>query len=167
MKNVANKIFGFAAAGALALTPMAAANAEDVIPASNPTATAVATSAMSVQFIDASQYTLDHAREYAAATSHDKLAIIVWGGNRTLQQEAYNAARDLVGMGIPTAFVLAPDHNNSDAEAVMQVYAGSRPYTDAAIGTNHADVVRTTMREAGITAYREAFPQQVAALSLR
>tara|TARA_R110000850_G_scaffold38800_28_gene101014 strand:- start:5381 stop:5893 length:513 start_codon:yes stop_codon:yes gene_type:complete len=167
MRNVANKIFGAVASAALVATPVAMANAEDAVTSANTNVAVATVDPLQVQYVGAQDQTLNDARTLVADASHNKVAIVVWGGNRTLQQEAYNAALDLVDMGIPTAFVLAPDHNSSEAEAVMQVYAGSRPYTDAAIGTDHANIVRTTMREAGVVAYRDAFPQRVAALSLR
>lgn len=119
-----------------------------------------------MQFVDAQRDTPNDARILAAAASRDKVAIVVWGGNRTIQQEAYNAARDLVGMGIPTAFVLAPDDNGLDGDAAMTVYAASLPRSDSRWGTNYAREVRADMREAGIDAYRRAFPAQLAALAL-
>jgi len=73
----------------------------------------------------------------------------------------------LIDMGIPTAFVLAPDHNNLDGDAVMQVYAASTPRSDSHWGINHADKVRADMRDAGIEAYKQAFPQRVATLPIR
>ena len=167
MRNVAKNIFGAVAGAALVATPMVAAIAQDAATPANMNVAAATIDPLQVQYVDATSETIGGARGFAAAASHDKIAIVVWGGNQTIQQEAYNAARDLVGAGIPTAFVLAPDHNGSDAEAVMQVYAASTPRTDAAFGTNYAGEVRVTMREAGLAAYREAFPQQLAALSLR
>lgn len=121
---------------------------------------------LQVQFIGAQNQTANDVRAIAANASHNKVAIVVWGGNRTIQQEAYNAARDLVGMGIPTAFVLAPDDNGLDGDAAMTVYAASLPRSDSRWGTNYAREVRADMREAGIDAYRRAFPAQLAALSL-
>ena len=169
MNGTMKTIFGSLAAGALALTPMAAATAEETATPANQNVTSAAASVeqLQVQYIGVQDQTINDARIVAANASHNKVAIVVWGGNRTIQQEAYNAALDLVDMGIPTAFVLAPDHNTSDEEAVMQVYAASTPRTDAAFGTNYAGIVRQNMREAGIIAYREAFPRELAALSIR
>lgn len=166
MKNVAKMIFGTVAAGALAITPTAAIAQDATTPANTNVATAAATT-LQVQYVDATGESAAGARGFAAAASRDKVAIVVWGGNRVIQQEAYNAARDLVGAGIPTAFVLAPDGNGLDGDAYMQVYAGSTPRADGTYGTNYANEVRSSLREAGLTAYREAFPAQVAALSLR
>lgn len=165
MKNVAKKIFAGIAGTALALSP-ASAIANDDAPATNGAA-AITANALTVQFVGAQNRTINDARTLAADASHNKVAIVVWGGNRAIQQEAYNAALDLVDMGIPTAFVLAPDENGLEGDAAMTVYAASLPRSDSRWGTNYTDQVRADMREAGIAAYREAFPQQVAALSLR
>jgi hypothetical protein len=167
MKNGTVKtIFGSIAAGALALTPVAAFS--QAAPANqNVTPVAASVQQLQVQFVDVQNDAVPAARRLAAIASRDKVAIVIWGGNRAIQQEAYNAARDLVEMGIPTAFVLAPDHNSLDDEAVTQVYAASTPRSDGHYGTDHANLVRADMRNAGIAAYREAFPQQLAALALR
>lgn len=166
MRNVANKMFGLAAAGVMAMTPMAAFS--QAAPANqNVTPVAASVQQVSVQFVDAQDRTMNDARFLAAAASTERVALVVWGGNRTIQQEAYNAARDLAGMGIPTAFVLGPDHNNLDGAAVMQVYAASTPRADGMWGIDNADQIRANMREQGLAAYREAFPAQLAQLSLR
>lgn len=118
-----------------------------------------------VQFVDARDRTINDARILAAAASHNRLAIVVWGGDRTIQQEAYNAARDLNHMGIQTAFVLAPDHNSLSGDAVMQVYAASTPRFDAHGGRNNASDFRPMMRDAGVEAFREAFPERYRGLN--
>jgi hypothetical protein len=172
MSFMSSRFMKLAAAPALALgaltssvaIPFAAANAQERPVAMQPVA---ANSNVQVQYIDASQNSVGFARERAGAASHDGIAIVVWGGNRTIQQEAYNAARDLAGIGIRTAFVLAPDDNGLNGDAALQVYAASVPRGDARMGTNNAQYIRADMREAGLRAYRDAFPQQLAALSLR
>tara|TARA_R110002110_G_scaffold67928_8_gene184406 strand:+ start:611 stop:1102 length:492 start_codon:yes stop_codon:yes gene_type:complete len=163
MRNVANKIFGAVAAGAMAMTPMAAFS--QAAPANQNVDVSV--QQPSVQYVDATRETMAGARGFAAAASNDKVAIVVWGGNRAIQQEAYNAALDLADMGIPTAFVLAPDGNGLDGDAHMQIYAASTPRANATYGTQYASEVRPSMREAGIAAYREAFPAQLAVLSIQ
>ena len=120
-----------------------------------------------VQMLDARERPQRDARGLAAIASRDKVAIVVWGGNRAIQQEAYFAARDLAGAGIPVAFLVGPDHNSLDGDAVMQVYAASAPRSDAHWGLNNADRVRSDMRAAGLTAYPEAFPAQWAPLQAR
>lgn len=119
-----------------------------------------------VQFIDVQTYTMNDTRIIAASASRNKIAIVVWGGNRVIQQEAYNAARDLVNIGIPTAFVLGPDDNGLDADAAMTIYAASLPRFDSRWGTNYASSIRADMREGGVEAYRMAFPREAAALGL-
>lgn len=162
MASLATRAFGVIAAGAAALMPAPAIS--ETVPANqNVTAAAVTPT---VQFINAQDRTMNDARGIAASASYNRVAIIVWGGNRALQQEAYNAARDLNNIGIETAFVLAPDHNSLPGDAVMQVYAASKPRFDAHGGSDNARDVRPMMRNAGVDAYREAFPRRVAALQL-
>jgi hypothetical protein len=176
MSLMSNKLFRMAAAPALALgalsstVPFNAAIAQErpaaaQLVAAN-TNVAVSTTTPQVQYVDVSRYSAGYAREAAGAASHDGIAIVVWGGNRTIQQEAYNAARDLAGIGIRTAFVLAPDDNGLDGDAALQVYAASTPRSDGRMGTNNAQYIRTDMRDAGLRAYREAFPAQAIALGL-
>jgi len=162
MASLATRAFGVIAAGAAALMPAPAIS--ETVPANQHVTAAAVTP--TVQFINAQDRTMNDARGIATDASYNRVAIIVWGGNRAIQQEAYNAARDLNDIGIETAFVLAPDHNSLSGDAVMQVYADSTPRSDALWGLNNADRVRADMREAGIAAYREAFPQQVASLDL-
>lgn len=166
MKNgTAKTIFGSIAAGALALTPVAAFS--QAAPANqNTTPVAASVQQPQVQFVDAQNRTMNDARMLAASASNDKVAIVVWGGNRAIQQEAYNAARDLAGAGIPTAFVLAPDGNGLDSDAQLQIYAASTPRSYATIADNGSERIRPMAREGGISAYREAFPAQLAALTL-
>ena len=157
-------------------TPLSACAAEDSAASeanteagneSTSSAPSMQATKLSLQYVGAQDRTINDARTLAADASHNKVAIVVWGGNRTIQQEAYNAALDLIDMGIPTAFVLAPDHNDLDGDAVMQVYAGSTPRSDGRMGTDNAAFIRADMREAGLRAYKEAFPQRVATLSIR
>lgn len=173
MSALTKSIFrNFAAPVALGLGAVAsavvpfAATAQERSVATQPVAANTNVATPTVQFIDAQNRTMNDARTLAADASHNKVAIVVWGGNRTIQQEAYNAARDLVGMGIPTAFVLAPDDNGTDGDAMLQVYAAALPRSDGRMGTNYAQFIRADMREAGIEAYRTAFPAQLARLSL-
>lgn len=103
----------------------------------------------------------------AAQASHNKIAIIVWGGNRELQQEAYNAALDLRDEGIPLAFILGPALVPLDNVASYQVYAGGRPMYEgygSRFGSAHVNLVRPTVARMGRNAFREAFPEQYRAL---
>lgn len=158
-------IFGSIAAGALALTPVAAFS-QDALANQNVAATSFEQS--TVQYVDAQSETINDAQILAAAASRDKVAIVVWGGNQIIQQEAYNAALDLVDMGIPTAFVHAPDRNGLNGDATFQIYAASKPTgNDGNYGTDYAHLIRADMREAGMAAYREAFPRELAVLSIQ
>ena len=169
MATLAKKAFGAFAGAAMLATPLATATAEDAAN-NNAQATRMAATATSVapevQFVNAMDRTENDARILAAAASTDKVAIVVWGGNRAIQQEAFFAARDLAGAGIPTAFVLAPDGNGIDADAYMQIYAASTPRRSGTIANNGSERIRPLARQGGMEAYREAFPAQVAQLSL-
>lgn len=106
----------------------------------------------------------------AAEASRDKIAIIVWGGNRDLQQQAYNAALDLRDQGIPLAFIVGPDLNGVDADANFQVYARGVPVFDgdgARYGGAHIAEVRPAVVRMGQTAFRDHFPRELAALDPR
>lgn len=174
MTSLARKTLSAFIGATMVATPLNACAAEDsatseanTATANESTQTSSAIEPLKVQYIPADDLSLDGASFVAANASRDKVAIVVWGGNHTIQAEAYKAALDLIDMGIPTAFVLAPDHNNLDGDAVMQVYASSMPRSDAHWGLNNADKVREDMRNAGLAAYKEAFPQQIATLSIR
>ena len=125
---------------------------------------------VSFQTLDGSQRTSDFVRTGAAMASRDKIAIIVWGGNRDLQQQAYNAALDLRDQGIPLAFIVGPDLNGVDADANFQVYARGVPAFDAdgaRFGLDHIAQVRPEVSRMGREAYARGFPRELAALDLR
>lgn len=165
MAITAKQALGAFLGATLAATPIAMANAEDAVTPANMNVATAAVDPLEVQFVDAQNDAIPAARRLAAIASRDKVAIVVWGGNRAIQQEAYFAARDLAGVGIPTAFVLAPDDNGLENDAALQVYAASLPRIDGRMGTNNIQYIRADMREAGVAAFREAFPAQLAALT--
>lgn len=168
MASLARKTLSAFIGAAMIGAPIAAYASDDAAANENiANSTTAVPQKLKIQYVGVQDRTINDARTAAADASHNKVAIIVWGGNRTIQAEAYKAALDLIDMGIPTAFVLAPDHNNLDGDAVMQTYAASTPRSDAHWGLNNADKVREDMREAGIAAYKQAFPQRVATLSIR
>jgi len=168
MASLAKMAFGAIAGTAMMATPLATATAEDAANSNAQVTQVAATAAVTpqVQFVNAMDRTENDARILAAAASTDKVAIVVWGGNRAIQQEAFFAARDLAGAGIPTAFVLAPDGNGIEADAYLEIYAASTPRRDGTIANNGAERIRQVTRDGGLAAYREAFPTQVAQLSL-
>lgn len=163
MPSLATKIFGGVAAGALALSATPALADDAAVPANNNVA-AASVEPLSVQYVEASDRTLNDARFIAANASHDGIAIVVWGGNHALQQEAYNAALDLVDMGIEVAFVRAPDHDSSDGEAFMQIYALATPRAEGHWSEARLSEVRPDVRNAALRAHQAAFPEQVAVL---
>lgn len=173
MASLAKRVLGSFLAATMLATPVVAC-AEEAETATSTEAAAATSSAtdtqapqLAVQFIGIQDRAIDDARYIVANASHNKVAIVVWGGNRTIQQEAYNAARDLAGIGVPVAFVLAPDTNALEGDAGFQVYAKSEPRFDGYVGANNAEDLRPIVRQAGLDAHREAFPQQVAALTVR
>ena len=100
------------------------------------------------QFVNVSDRSINDARLAAAAATKSQVAIVVWGGTKDLQHKAYKAAADLVGEGIPAAFVIAPDHNTTPHDAVFQVFAKSIPTgEDSHIGTNYVHLVRDATHE--------------------
>ncbi len=166
MTSLASKVFTGIAASAMTLTPLATADAQDALSSANQNVApaSVSTEPLTVQYVEASDRTLNDARTIAADASHERLAIVVWGGNRALQQEAYNAALDLVDMGIEVAFVRAPDHDESASEAFMQVYARATPRAEGHWSETRLAEVRPDVRNAALRAYEDAFPQRLAAL---
>jgi len=163
-------VLAFAAASSAAV-PFAAANAQERPAAAQPVAanTNVAVSPVVFQTLDGSQRSVDFVRTGAAMASREKIAIIVWGGNCDLQQQAYNAALDLRDQGIPLAFIVGPDLNGVDADANFQVYARGVPAFDgdgARYGGAHIAEVRPTVVRMGLEAYARGFPREAAALGL-
>lgn len=165
MAITAKQALGAFLGATLAATPLAVANAEDAVTPANMNVAAASVVSPEVQFVDAQFETPNDARVLAAAASHDRVAIVVWGGNRAIQQEAYFAARDLAGAGIPTAFVLAPDGNGIDTDAFLQIYADAAPRADGTLAQNGVERIRQVTRDGALAAYREAFPAQLAALT--
>ena len=179
MSALTNKIFrNVVAAPALALATAAAAfspaavAAQERPVAAQPVAANANVQAQPVawQTLDRRSSTVRGTQGSAAEASRDKIAIIVWGGNRELQQQAYNAALDLRDQGIPLAFIVGPDLNGYDVDANFQVYARGAPAFEgngATLGVNHASNVRSTVVRMGQTAYRDFFAPEVAALDIR
>ena len=63
--------------------------------------------------------------------------------------------------------MLAPDTNGLEGDAGFQIYARSVPRFDGVVGTNNAKDLRPLVRQNALDAHKEAFPQQVAALTVR
>jgi len=164
LKPVFKSLTGVALATAMAMPALAqdAANDAPVVNAS------VATTTMTKpQFVNVSDWNIGDARVAAAAASSDKVAIVVWGGTKELQYEAFLAAQDLVNEGIPAAFVIAPDTNGHTADAYFEVFAKSAPKGDSTFGVKNAHLVRQDMYDGAKSAYNSTFPVRVAELDLR
>ncbi len=165
MAITAKQALGAFVGATMVATPLAAAHAEDTATPANINVATASVATPQVQFVDAQDRTPNDARLLAAAASTDQVAIVVWGGNRAIQQEAYNAARDLAGVGIPTAFVLAPDGNGIETDAFLQIYAAAAPRADGTLAQNGVERIRQVTRDGALAAFREAFPAQLAALT--
>ncbi|MET4131781.1 hypothetical protein ABIE62_000897 [Porphyrobacter sp. MBR-155] len=106
----------------------------------------------------------------AAIASSDKIAVVVWGGNVELQRQAYAAAQDLRGQGIPLAFIVGPDLNGYAEDANFQIYARGLPQFEgdgANIGGANVAMVRPEVVRMGREAYARRFPRELAALDIR
>ena len=176
MSFMSNRLFKMAAAPALALAslssaavPFAAANAQERPVAAQPVAANTNVQQVSFATFNDSNRSVRFVQAGAAEASRDKIAIIVWGGNRDLQQQAYNAALDLRDQGIPLAFIVGPDLNGVDADANFQVYARGVPAFDAdgaRFGLDHIMKVRPEVTRMGLEAYARGFPREAAALGM-
>lgn len=156
---------GVALASAMTL-PVLAQDAANDAPVMN--ASVSTTTMTKPQVVNASGETMNDARILAAAASRNKVAIVVWGGTKELQFEAYKAAQDMVNEGIPTALVVAPDHNTTPQDAIFQIYAKSAPQgEDSHIGTDHVGLVREAMYKHAKYAYSTNYSTKIAELDIR
>lgn len=166
MKNAVKNIFGMTVAGALAAIPLAAYAEDAAVPAN---ANSVSVQQPIFASMDGRERPISFVEEGAAAASHDKIAIIIWGGNHELQREAYLAARELNSEGVDLALILGPPLGTGDRAVNIQVYARSVPVFEgsgALIGINNIDEVAPTVMEMGRTAQARHFTQRVASLDL-
>lgn len=168
LKPVFQTLTAAAMAGSLLAFPAAAQDAANTNAPVVKTSATVAPAAMTKpQYVGVSDWTINDARLAAENVSHNKVAIVVWGGTQELQLEAYKAAQDLVNEGVPVAFVLAPDHNTLPEDAVFQVYAKSAPISEGQYFMNGIHEVRGDTYSSAKSAHRANFPQQVAQLDIR
>ena len=179
MSALTNRIFkNVVAAPALALaTASAAFSPAAVIAQERPVAAQPVAANGNFQATPVTWQTLDRrsssvrgTQMSAAEASRDKIAVVVWGGGRELQQQAYAAALDLRDQGIPLAFIVGPDLNGYTEDANFQVYARGLPQYEgngATFGGAHVDEVRPTVVRMGQNAFRSQFPRELAALDVR
>lgn len=122
----------------------------------------VSVDAPQVQLVDARERTVNDARTLAADASVNKVAIVVWGGSRPVQQEAYFAARDLAGAGIPVAFIVAPQVYAIDSIGMLEIYGGSTPRTEmGVIAPNGIERIRRVTRDGALNVVRDLYPEQL------
>lgn len=178
MSALTNKIFrNVVAAPALALATAAAAfspaavAAQERPVAAQPVAANANVQQVAFQTLDGSSRSVRFVQAGAAEASRDKIAIVVWGGNRELQQQAYNAALDLRDQGIPLAFIVGPslDPANAQNYAHVEIYAAGRSALDSPgiFGSARANEMRPMIVREAQRTYAIAFPTQVAALDIR
>ncbi|MGE4314323.1 MAG: hypothetical protein AB7E85_08665 [Pseudobdellovibrionaceae bacterium] len=103
----------------------------------------------------------------AAEASLDKIAIVVWGGNRDLQRQAYAAALDLRDKGIPLAFIVGPSRLPSDGAVMIDIYGRGVSATQMMIGSDNISSLRTDLRQQGEIVYGRMFPREFEALKLQ
>lgn len=167
MASLATRAFGILAAGAAALTPLSPALSQDATTPANANAS-VDTETPFATFNDTDQ-TPDFVRTGAAMASRDKIAIVVFSGNRNLQREAYQAALQLRDEGMPLALILGPSLDPTNSSAAIQVYARGVPVYEgygAVIGEdNIASVQPETLRGAR-SAHQRHFGERTATLAL-
>ncbi|MEZ5687409.1 MAG: hypothetical protein R3E21_01190 [Caenibius sp.] len=182
MSALTNRIFrNVVAAPALALATAAAAFSPAVVAAQErpvamqPVAANANVQAQPIAFstFNDSNRSVRFVQAGAAEASRDKIAIVIWGGNRELQQQAYNAALDLRDQGIPLAFIVGPslDPANAQNYAHIDIYAAGLPGggdgPSIIIGSERASELRPMLVGEAQRTYAIAFPTQVAALDIR
>jgi len=121
------------------------------------------------QYLGIADWTVNDARIAAAQASHNKVAIVFWGGRRDVQAEGYLAAIDLIKRGIPAAFVAAPaTHDNPDV-AIVQIYARGapdgtegvhKPIDVNTLADNGKSIQRDAIFRAASIAYQKRFPER-------
>jgi len=168
LRPVFRGLTGLAVAGAVAGTAIANDDNADV-----PVQSASAASIQPVKltkplYKDVTRMSEGEIAQELANVSIDKVALVVWGGDKEkLQKPVWQACEDLVKEGIPCVLVVAPDHNTIAEDAIYQVYAKSLPQgNDGHYGTNYAHQIRGDMYKAGKVAYQSNYPQQYASLEL-
>ncbi|WP_147395390.1 hypothetical protein [Altericroceibacterium spongiae] len=117
------------------------------------------------QTIDGSTRSIRVVQAGASEASRDKIAIVVWGGNRELQQQAYNAALDLRDQGIPLAFIVGPSRMPYDNAIMIDIYGKGVPVSDLTVGAQRIAALRPTLSAQGMQAYGRMFPRELAMLS--
>lgn len=179
MSALTNRIFkNVVAAPALALATASAAFSPAAVIAQERPAAAQPLAAngnfqatpIAFQTVDARTNSVRGVQAAGAEASRDKIAIIVWGGNRDLQRQAYAAALDLRDQGVPLAFIVGPDLNGYTEDANFQVYARGLPQFEgdgANIGGANVAMVRPEVVRMGRAAYARGFPRELAALDVR
>ena len=93
----------------------------------------------------------------ASEASIGRITIVVWGGNRTLQMEAYLAAQDIAAQGIPVAFIVGPERNGLEGDAEFDIYAKGGSVVEARYGMQNVGIVRERIKAFSLEAHRAFF----------
>jgi hypothetical protein len=160
MKNVANKIFGLAAATALAVTPVAVANAQDN--ASMQTASAQMNSPYPLRDISNVRPTL--AEEGVVRASTGRIVITLWGSTDRIRNELRLAADDLHAAGVPVSLYYAADTDNQPNSGWITIHSNREQLARATIFPNQTNI-RESTRTAGMQ-FAQRLGTEVASLSL-
>jgi len=156
------------AAATAAFSPAAAVAQERPVVAQPVAANAnVQAQPVAFQTSDARDVSVRGVQAGAAEASRDKIAIVVWGGSRELQQQAYNAALDLRDQGIPLAFIVGPSQLPTENAAMIEIYGRGVSATQMMVGQERVAELRGGLREEGQAAYGRMFPRELAALDIR
>ncbi|MGE4314322.1 MAG: hypothetical protein AB7E85_08660 [Pseudobdellovibrionaceae bacterium] len=168
---MSSRFMKLAAAPALALAtaslPFAGAVAQERPVAMQPAAANANVQQVAFQTLDGSTRTPDFVRTGAAMASRDKIAIVVWGGNRDLQRQAYDAALDLRDQGIPLAFIVGPSQLPTNNATMIEIYGRGVSATQLVIGQDNIANLRGDVRSESQAAYGRMFPRELAALDPR
>ena len=93
----------------------------------------------------------------AQRSSATRMVFVAWGGNQEMKREAYEAAKEVAGDGIPVAMIIGPDLDSNDRNIQFTYYArGSNIYDRVfMIGIDHTNKIRSvvdpTLRKAHTT----------------
>lgn len=174
MSALTNRIFGKFAApialgiGAAATAFIPAAGIAQTMKAQPAAAnTNVQATPVTFQTSDARNISVRGVQAGAAEASRDKIAIIVWGGSRELQQQAYNAALDLRDQGVPLAFIVGPSQMPNNNAVIIEIYGRGVSATQMMVGRERISELRSGLRMESEAAYARMFPRELAALTVK
>ncbi len=96
--------------------------------------------------------------------SHERLTLVVHGGNKNLMMSAYRAAQRLDDEGYSVAFLLAPDRDGIEISASVEFFTDGYTKFGATLydnNKNHADSAEEVVYRQGLAAFNFAQQQNV------